>query len=104
MRRSTLFVMLSILTTLSCSRKPGEVVAGPEFQKSFQEALIQAKPGAVIELPEGKHDMDRSLSLTVDNVTIRGKGMDKTVLSFKNQKSGSAGLLVTSNQFTIEDV
>ena len=100
--------MLLTLTMLvgvaSCGRKPGEVVAGPEFQKSFQEALIQAKPGAVIELPEGKHDMDRSLSLTVDNVTIRGKGMDKTVLSFKNQKSGSAGLLVTSNQFTIEDV
>ncbi len=96
---------LSIFSAISCAhRKPGEIVSGPEFQKSFQEALIQAKPGAVIELPEGRQDVDRPLSLTVDNVTVRGKGMDKTVLSFKNQKTGSAGMLVTSNGFTIEDV
>ena len=104
MPRSTVLLILPLLTLASCGRKPGEVVAGPEFQKSFQEALIGAKPGAVIELPEGKQDINGSFSLTVDNVTIRGKGMDKTVLSFKNQKSGSAGLLVTSNGFTLEDV
>ena len=39
----------------------------------------------------------------VDNVTLRGKGKDKTVLSFKGQTSGSAGLLVTANGFTAED-
>jgi parallel beta-helix repeat protein len=48
--------------------------------------------------------MDRALSLSVDNVTIRGKGIDKTILSFKNQKTGPAGLQVTSNGFTIEDL
>jgi len=104
MRRSTLLLILPLLTLAACARKPGQVVSGPEFQKSFQEALIEAKPGAVIELPEGKQDVTGTFSLTVDNVTIRGKGMDRTVLSFKNQKTGSAGLLVTSNQFTIEDV
>jgi len=80
------------------------LAAGPDFGKRLQEALITAKPGAVIQLPEGKFDLDRELSLTVASVTIRGKGMEKTVLSFKNQKSGSAGLLATGNAFTIEDM
>ncbi len=100
-----IFVCFTLaLVTLSCARKPGGIQPGPEFSKTFQEALIAAKPGAVINLPEGKHEVDRTLSLSVDNVTIRGAGIDKTVLSFKNQKTGSAGLLVTSNGFTLEDV
>lgn len=88
----------------SCSKKEAGIPAGPEFQKRAQEALILAKPGAVIELPEGKQDLTATLSLSVENVTIRGKGMDKTILSFKNQKTGAAGMLVTANNFTIEDL
>jgi parallel beta-helix repeat protein len=94
---------LSFALLTSCAKNSG-LTAGPEFQKKFQEALIAAKPGAVIELPEGRLDVDRPLSLSVDNVTIRGKGIDKTVLSFKNQSAGAAGMLVTSNGFTIEDL
>jgi len=102
MLRASLPILLAALT-LSCGRQPSGLEPGPEFAKSLQEALIKAKPGAVIELPEGRHDIDRPLSLSVENVTIRGKGMGKTVLSFKNQKAGSAGLTVTSNRFTLED-
>ena len=95
------FLLLS-----SCARQtePDKLAAGPDFGKRFQEALIQAKPGDTIQIPEGRFELDRQLSLTVDSVSIRGKGMDKTILSFKNQKSGSAGLLVTSNRFDIEDL
>ena len=66
--------------------------------------MILAKPGDVIELPEGKLDLTATLSLSVENVTIRGKGMDKTILSFKNQKTGSAGMLVTAGGFTLENL
>jgi parallel beta-helix repeat protein len=75
-----------------------------DFQKKFQEELITTKPGAVIELPEGKFKLDKTLSLTVDKITIRGKGMDKTILSFTGQKAGSAGMLVKANDFTIENL
>ncbi len=75
-----------------------------EFQKRFQEELIAAKPGSVIELPEGKFQFDKTLSLTANGVTIRGKGMTKTVLAFKGQTAGSAGLSVKANDFVIEDV
>jgi len=40
----------------------------------------------------------------VDGVTIRGAGMDKTILSFKDQVQGAEGLLVTASDFTIEDL
>src|SRR5450432_2110122 len=93
----------SVVLFNSCTKTESALTAGPAFQKKFQEALITAKPGAVIELPEGRLNLDRSLSLSVDNVTIRGKGIDKTILSFKNQKTGPAGMQVTSNAFTIED-
>lgn len=81
-----------------CSKAP------VDFQKDLQERLIAAKPGSVIELPEGKFHLDRTMSLTVNGVTLRGKGMDKTILSFAGQKTGAQGVLVKANDFVIEDV
>jgi len=75
-----------------------------DFQKSLQEKLITAKPGDMIDLPEGKFHFDRTLSLTVDRITLRGKGMAKTVLSFAGQKEGAQGVLVKANDFTMEDI
>jgi len=77
----------------------------PEYiQKHLQEELITVKPGGAIELPEGKFHFDQTLSLTVDKVTLRGKGMDKTILSFAGQKAGAQGVLIKANDFTIEDI
>src|SRR2546430_636618 len=97
-------VLLMLFTLSSCSRHQ----TPEEFQKHLQEQLIKAKAGDVIQLPEGKFPLDRTLSLTVDKVTIRGKGMDKTILSFSGQKEGASGLLVKANDctgegFAIED-
>ncbi|HVN06879.1 MAG TPA: parallel beta-helix domain-containing protein [Bryobacteraceae bacterium] len=101
---SLLALALGFTLLTSCAKKDSGLAAGPDFQKRFQEALIAAKPGTVIQLPEGRLDLDRGLSLSVDNVTIRGMGIEKTILSFKNQKTGPAGLQVTANGFTIEDL
>lgn len=91
-------ILLPLVLTSSCQKTPAEV------QRELQEQLINAKPGTVIEIPEGKFQFDRTLSLTVDGVTLRGKGMDKTILSFSGQKAGAQGLLVKANDFTIEDI
>ena len=53
------------------------------FQETLQLQLLDAKAGDVITIPEGTHHLNRSLSLTVDGDTIRGAGMDKSILSFK---------------------
>src|ERR1700687_347753 len=92
---------LALVLSSSCAKKDAGIQPGPDFQKRVQEALILAKPGAVIELPAGRHEMTTTLSLSVENVTIRGKGIDKTILSFQDQKNGSAGLLVNSGGLSL---
>jgi parallel beta-helix repeat protein len=92
-------VVVGMFLLSSC----GKPSAG-DFQKNLQEKLIAAKPGDVIEIPQGKFHLDRTLSLIANGVTIRGKGMDKSILSFAGQKTGAQGLLVKANDFTIEDV
>lgn len=74
------------------------------FEESLQQQLIQAQPGDVIEIPAGVHELTRSLSLNVSGVTIRGAGMDSSILSFKNQIQGAEGLLVSADDFVIEDL
>jgi parallel beta-helix repeat protein len=74
------------------------------FQKNLQEQFLDAKPGTVIEIPAGKHALDRVLTLRANGVTIRGVGSDKSILSFKNEISGPEGMLVYASDFTIEHV
>lgn len=79
--------------------------AGPDAAEKAQEALITIKPGEVVEFGEGAFEFGNQLSLNgVDNVTIRGQGIDKTTLNFKNLKAGTGGegLLVKANGCTIE--
>ena len=74
------------------------------FADVLRQKLLDARPGDVIEVPAGRYTFDRSLSLRVDNVTLRGAGQDKSVLSFKGQKAGAEGLLVNADHFTIENL
>jgi parallel beta-helix repeat protein len=93
------------LALAACDKKTEEAPpADASYQETLQTQLLDAKPGDVIEIPQGTFAFDRSLSLAVDGVTIRGAGMDKTILSFKGQLAGAEGLLVTANDFTIEDL
>ena len=73
-------------------------------ETTLQEALLDAQPGDVIEIPAGTFSFERSLSLDVDGVTIRGAGMDETILTFADQVAGAEGLLVSASDFTIEDL
>jgi len=88
----------------ACERQAEHDTAPSAYQKQLQTALITAKPGDVITIPAGVHEINRGLSLNVSGVTIRGEGMDKSILSFKNQVQGAEGLLVSASDFTIEDL
>ena len=91
----------------ACNDRSGTGAAlDPElsFEESLQLQLIEAQPGDTIEIPPGRHERTRSLSLTVPGVTIRGAGMDRSILSFSGQLQGAEGLLVTANDFVIEDL
>ncbi len=78
--------------------------ADASYQETLMTQLLDAQPGDIIEIPAGTFSFERSLSLTIDGVTIRGQGMDKSILSFKDQIAGAEGLIVTASDFTIEDL
>ncbi|HQV04039.1 MAG TPA: parallel beta-helix domain-containing protein [Novosphingobium sp.] len=79
------------------------VAAGEGAQGRLQEALIIAAPGDVVELGAGRFVLTDGLSLDVKGVTVRGAGMDATVLDFSAQKGAGEGLLVTSDEVTLRD-
>ncbi|MDG1202350.1 MAG: parallel beta-helix domain-containing protein, partial [SAR86 cluster bacterium] len=59
--------------------------------------------GDIVRLTAGFYELEDSLSIDVENIRLEGEGIDKTVLSFKNQKSGAQGLSVTSDNVVLQD-
>lgn len=98
---ATMTAIGALVLVVGCN-KP--VAAPGATEATLQQQLLDAKPGDVIVIPAGTFHFDRSLSLDVNGVTIKGAGMAKTILSFKGQKAGAEGLLVNASNFTIEDL
>ena len=98
---TTLFAAASALALAApLHARTLEVAAGDGAQTRLQEALILAKPGDVVQLGAGRFALTDGLSLDVKGVTVRGMGMDATVLDFTGQKGAGEGLLVTSDDVT----
>lgn len=112
MRKSTILAggLAATLLVGGCSEESGSSAAdsAPEpaqrYEEQFRLALEQARPGDVIEVPPGTHAFTRSATLNTDGITIRGAGMNESVLSFAGQVAGAEGLLVNASDFTIEDL
>ena len=80
-----------------------QVAAGEGAQGRLQEALITAQPGDLVQLGAGRFVLTDGLSLDANGVTVRGAGMDGTVLDFSGQQGAGEGLLVTSDNVTLRD-
>ena len=75
----------------------GTVLAQADVQKRYQTQLIMADDGSTIDLDAGTFTFTGSLSLQdKKRIVIRGKGIDKTILSFKGQTDGAEGLRVSN--------
>lgn len=97
--------LLTLATILaSCSENAPTPAQTLRYEEALQLQLMEANPGDVILIPAGTHEMTRSLSLNVAGITLRGAGMDESILSFKNQAQGAEGLLVTADDFVMEDI
>ena len=70
----------------------------------LQKQLIEAQKDVIIVLPEGTFEYERPLSLNdIPNVTIKGAGKGKTILSFKKQIEGGEGMIIkAANDLTLE--
>jgi parallel beta-helix repeat protein len=82
---------------------PPALSAEGDFGATLQAALISAKPGDTIVLPEGTFALTDPLSLDVDGVTLRGAGQELTILDFAQQAGAGEGLMVTSDDVTLMD-
>lgn len=82
---------------------PAPLSAEGDFGATLQAALIAAKPGETILLPEGTFQLTDGLSLDVHGVTLRGAGQDRTILDFASQEGAGEGLLVTSDDVLLMD-
>jgi parallel beta-helix repeat protein len=87
--------------------KVTRIEPGDNAREQIQQALLDVEEGEIIELAEGTFAIDQTLSLfDTAGVTIRGQGMDKTILDYKEMITGTGGegLLVKANQFTLRDL
>ncbi len=75
---------------------------GPDVQYRIQARLIEAVAGDVIQLEKGRYDLHRQLDIAADGITLRGRGSDETILSFRQQVAGGYGIEATGDQFTVE--
>lgn len=80
-----------------------DILPGPDAEAALQEALILAQPGDEVVLAAGRYDIKNQLSLANEDVTLRGAGMNASVLSFKGQTGGAEGLLVTGDGAILKD-
>ena len=98
MKKSISFLSLLMLSSV--------VFAQKDIQKKIQTQFIMAENGSTITLDEGSFTFTGSLSLEgKKNITIKGKGKDKTILVFKGQTDGAEGIRVSNAEnITIEDL
>ena len=79
-------------------------VSQEEVEK-IVEAFILAEDSSTIEIPAGFYQLNTQLIL--DNrkaIKIKGAGMDQTVLSFRNLKSGGEGVKIVGKNISVEDL
>lgn len=110
MRVHNLLLLLLIALLWSCTDSYNPERNFKNIEKQLQEAFLLAKDSTEIVLPEGHFIFERSLLMDgKKGITIRGAGIDKTVLSFKGQKEGAEGIKISNceaivlEDFTVED-
>ena len=65
--------------------------------------MILLESGDTLIIQSGYYEFEDGLSLDVNDVTVKGEGIEDTILDFKNQQSGAQGLFVTSDRVTLKD-
>lgn len=78
---------------------------GPNATTQMVLAMIDAKPKDVIEFSAGYFELTTGLQISsTEDVLVRGQGMDRTVLSFKNSGSQEGFLATTVRGITVQDL
>jgi len=65
---------------------------------ALEEAFITSDEGAVICMTDGEYMVKRELTLTKNDIEIRGQSRADTVLNFEVQEDGANGILVQAGE------
>lgn len=103
MRTNFFTIIFLFILCFQVHSKEWVIFPSNDAQDEIQTAMILAKPGDTIYLKSGTYNLNHGLSLDVDNILLKGDGLDKTVLNFKKQKTGAQGLLVTSDNVVLKN-
>ena len=105
-----LYFLIGMIFLWSCGNTSESPIAWKSIEKDLQSRLITTGDSSVIEIPAGNYMFTRALLLDgKKHVTIKGAGVDKTILSFAMQEEGAEGLKVSNavnivlEDFTIQD-
>ena len=81
------------------------IESGPNASNEMLLAMIEVKPKDVIEFGEGYFELTSGIQISgTEDILVKGQGMDKTVLSFKNSGSQEGFLATTVRGITVEDL
>ncbi len=100
----SLIIVTLVGLACACSERTADTPPPDDPLERLHLAFVDAAPGDVIEIPAGHYALRRPLVLNANGVTVRGAGMEATVLDFSGQLAGAEAMLVTGNDFTIEDL
>jgi parallel beta-helix repeat protein len=73
-------------------------------ETAIQTAFAAAKPKTTFIFGAGTFKFSNELSVSTDDATIQGAGMDMTTLDFTNQGAGAEGILGMNNGFIMKDI
>lgn len=79
------------------------VTMSEDVQDVLQTQLIEAAENSTVCVDEGIYSFTTEISSSVDGLTLRGAGADKTIFDFANQDLGGNGLHITGNNLVLED-
>lgn len=103
------FLLMLVVTACESEKKNSKLdvaaltKATPEQIESLVEKFIEAKEGETIEIPGGFYEMNTQLIIDkVNNLTIKGKGMYNSVISFKNITTGGEGMKIAGDNIVLE--
>ena len=78
--------------------------ASASAQDDLITALVDVQPEEVVCVSEGTFNLTRQLTMTADDITLRGAGIDATIFDFTEQATGGQGILIEGDRNTVESL
>ena len=77
------------------------VSPGMDDPTTLQAALLDAMPGDTVCMAEGTFKLNTEISISADNVTLKGASRDTTILDFSTQNLGANGMKISGDGVTL---